>query len=103
MAVERVCVKVEFFLDITFFNASMAKQRLVFKKCNYNSFIFGQNKEKLLRNVSKQLQWAVVVAQLERRLLPTQEVRGSNPVIGKLLYPIFKCLPTANKCIEKRK
>ena len=35
---------------------------------------------------------AVVVAQLVEQLLPTPEVRGSNPVIGKLLYPTFICL-----------
>ena len=29
---------------------------------------------------------AVVVAQLVEQLLPTQEVCGSNPVIGKLLH-----------------
>ena len=29
---------------------------------------------------------AVVVAQLAEQLLPTSEVRGSNPVIGKILY-----------------
>ena len=34
---------------------------------------------------SKQInvRWAVVVAQLVERSLPIQEVRGSNPVIGK--------------------
>ena len=31
----------------------------------------------------KQL-WAVVVAQLVELLLPTPEVRGSNPVVGKI-------------------
>ena len=35
---------------------------------------------------------AVVVAQLVERSLPTLEVRGSNPVIGKLLYRTFICL-----------
>ena len=30
--------------------------------------------------------WAVVVAQLVERSLPNSEVRGSNPVIGKILY-----------------
>ena len=35
---------------------------------------------------------AVVVAQLVERLLPTPEVRGSTPVIGKLLYRTFICL-----------
>ena len=48
------------------------------------------------------LSWAVVVAQLVERLLPTPEVRGSNPVIGKLLYWIFNYLPTVN-CIERTK
>ena len=32
---------------------------------------------------------AVVVVQLVERSLPTAEVRGSNPVIGKLLYRTF--------------
>ena len=35
---------------------------------------------------------AVVVAQLVERSFPTPEVRGSNPVIGKLLYRTFICL-----------
>ena len=30
--------------------------------------------------------WAVVVAQLVERSLPIPEVRGSNPVIGKILF-----------------
>ena len=46
--------------------------------------------------------WAVVVAQLVERSLPTPEIRGSNPVIGKLLYRTFNCLSTVN-CIEKTK
>ena len=33
--------------------------------------------------------WAVVVAQLVKRSLPTPEVRGSNPVIGKKFYRTF--------------
>ena len=33
--------------------------------------------------------WAVVVTQLVERSLPTPEVHGSNPVIGKLLYGTF--------------
>ena len=40
----------------------------------------------------------MVVAQLEERLLATPEVRGSNPVICKLLYYLY----TVN-CIEKTK
>ena len=40
----------------------------------------------------------MVVTQLVERLLPTPEVRGSNPVIGKKLY----CMFTVN-CIEKTK
>ena len=32
--------------------------------------------------------WAVVVAQLVERSLPTPEIRGSNPNIGKLYLPI---------------
>ena len=37
--------------------------------------------------------WAVVVAQLVKRSLPIPEVRGSNPVIGKIyLFPLNICL-----------
>ena len=42
------------------------------------------------------------MAQLVERSLPTPEIRGSNPVIGKLLYRTFNCLSTVN-CIEKTK
>ena len=43
--------------------------------------------EKLVFNYYKMLQLgAVVVAQLEERLLPIPEVFDSNPVIGKNLY-----------------
>ena len=33
--------------------------------------------------------WAAIVPQLVERLLSTTDVRGSNPVIGKLLYRIL--------------
>ena len=33
--------------------------------------------------------WAVVATQLVERLLPTSEVRGSNPVIGKIYIEQF--------------
>ena len=36
--------------------------------------------------------WAMVVAQLVERLLWMPEVRGSNLIIGKLLYRTFICL-----------
>ena len=36
----------------------------------------------------------VVVAQSVERSLPTPEVWSSNPVIGKLFYWTFNCLPT---------
>ena len=42
----------------------------------------------------------MVVAQLVDWLLPTPEVRVLNPVIGKLLYWTFNCVPTVN-CIQK--
>ena len=45
---------------------------------------------------------AVVLAQLVERSLPTPEIRGSQPVVGKLLYRTFNCLSTVN-CIEKTK
>ena len=44
----------------------------------------------------------MVVAQLVDWLLPTPEIRGSDPVIGKLLYRTFNCLSTVNS-IEKTK
>ena len=47
--------------------------------------------------------WAVVVAQLVERSLPTPEVRGSNPVIGKLLHWTFNCLPSVNCVLKRRK
>ena len=34
---------------------------------------------------------AVVVAQLAKRLLPTSEFRGSNPIISKVLLNIVNC------------
>ena len=40
------------------------------------------------------LKWVVVVAQLVEQSPPTPEIRGSNPVIGKLLL---------NICVEKTK
>ena len=45
------------------------------------------------------LKWAVFVAQLVEGSLPTPEVRGSNPVIGKLyLYYLYSV-----NCFEKMK
>ena len=43
--------------------------------------------------------WAVVVAKLAKRLLPTPEVRGLNPITSKVF---IKQLLTVN-CIEKKK
>ena len=37
------------------------------------------------------INWPVVVAQLAARSLSTLEVRGSNPVIGKILSGTFVC------------
>ena len=36
--------------------------------------------------IKKYQAWAVVVAQLVERSLPIPEIRGSNPVISKILY-----------------
>ena len=47
--------------------------------------------------------WAVVVAQLVEQLLPKPEVRGSNPVMGKMYWTFIYCqlyLKDENK--EKR-
>ena len=46
--------------------------------------------------------WAVVVAQSVERLPPTPEIRGSNPVIGKLLSNIC-LLSTVSKDENKEK
>ena len=46
---------------------------------------------------------AVVVAQLVERLLPIPEVRGSNPVIGKILFISIEHLFTINWVLERRK
>ena len=41
--------------------------------------------------------WAVVVAQLVEWSLPMSQVRGSNPIIGILLYQTFICLEEIEK------
>ena len=41
------------------------------------------------------LRWAVVVAQLVERSLPTQEILGSNPIIGNSFT--IKCIKTVLK------
>ena len=66
---------------------------MILKKV-FSSFIPRKEKEwnKTLGIVSinckEGLQGAVVVAQSVERLLPTPEIRGSNPYIGKLYLPI---------------
>ena len=42
--------------------------------------------------IKKVSEMAVIVAQLVEQSLPTLEIRGSNTVIGKLLYRTFICL-----------
>ena len=37
----------------------------------------------------KILAWAVVLAQLEGRSLPTPKFRGSNPKLAKLIYQLY--------------
>ena len=44
--------------------------------------------------------WALVVAQLDEQSLPTPEVCGSNPVIGKIY---IRYLFVSVNCIEKTK
>ena len=41
--------------------------------------------------------WAVVVEQLVEWSLPMSQVRGSNPIIGILLYQTFICLEEIEK------
>ena len=53
----------------------------------------------VFRSVNKATTWAVVVAQLVDRSLAIPEVRGSNPVIGKIY---IEHLFTVN-CIAKTK
>ena len=45
----------------------------------------------------------VVVAQLVERSLPIPEVRGSNPVIGKILFISIEQLYTVNCVLKRRK
>ena len=47
-----------------------------------------RRKDDMAQKVLKQtiIFWAVVVAQLVERSLPTPEVRGSNPVMCELLF-----------------
>ena len=47
--------------------------------------------------------WAVVVAQLVKRLLLIPEFRGSFPVIGKNLFIYIEHLFTVNCVLERRK
>ena len=53
-----------------------------------------------LKHFKQTLLRVVTVAQLAERLLPTPEVNGSNPIIGKFLIRTF--LFSVN-CIEKTK
>ena len=48
--------------------------------------------------------WAMVVAQLVKRSLPTSEIRGSNPVIGKILSTklFTNCIIEKTKIKKKR-
>ena len=45
----------------------------------------------ILLDKEEQEQWAVVVAQLAERSLAILEVRGSNPVIGKIYNELIYC------------
>ena len=44
----------------------------------------------------------MVVAQLVKRSLPTPEVRGSNPVIGKIVYVTVNCIEKTKIFREKK-
>ena len=51
-----------------------------------------------LRNPNtKEAIYGVVVAQLAERLLPIPEIRGSNPVIGKIFIDYIYCWKDENK------
>ena len=56
-----------------------------------------------MAHFKKRLVSAVVVAQLVERLLPIPEVRGSNPVIGKILFLYIEHLFTVNCVLKRRK
>ena len=47
------------------------------------------------------INWAVVVTQLAEQMLPTPEVRGSNPVIY-LLSTVFKDKNKEKRCSIKK-
>ena len=49
----------------------------------FNEWRKGERERKTQLERDKDIERAVVVAQLVERSLPTPEVRGSNPVIGK--------------------
>ena len=55
---------------------------------------------KILRLENTMFSWAVVVAQLLERLLPTPLIRGSNPAIGKASLLPINCIIN---CFEKSK
>ena len=59
----------------------------------------GVNVINKFKNSVASIVWAVVVAQLVERLLPTPEVRSSNPVIGKKIY--IECF--LSKVLKRRK
>ena len=72
----------------------------LFEVCSYSlliNFWFKRFSEATHPNKSRQgeqkspINWPVVVAQLAARSLSTLEVRGSNPVIGKILSGTFVC------------
>ena len=51
---------------------------------SFSTFVWAKNLIKFLAQI-----WAVVVAQLVERPLPTPEVLGSNPVIGEFIIEHF--------------
>ena len=53
--------------------------------------------------LKKVCHWALVVALLVERLLPISEVRGSNPVIGKILYWTFNVNSIEKTKIKKKR
>ena len=68
---------------------------------NFNPFLL-KFSVGLISSGQEDMSLAVVVAQLVEGSLPTPEVRGSNPVIGKLLLYYMEHLCTGN-CIGKAK
>ena len=58
--------------------------------------------KKLLSLCTVELIGTVVVAQLAERSPPIPEIRGSNPVIGKIIYCLYLLFTAEKTKLKKR-